>query len=111
MEEVIESRIGAADEIDQSHFGGAGNFRVSPEPSDLCIAFFSGPHASNLPIGDYRKVLMVVTGFGIAAQLPFLKELIQGGSHTQHSYGVATIGSRCASQTSWLLKVFDVGRR
>jgi len=78
VEEVNESRIGAADEIDQSHFGGAGNFRVSPEPSDLRIAFFSGPHGSNLPIGDYGKVLMVATGFGIAAQLPFLKELIQG---------------------------------
>jgi len=78
VKEVNESRIGAADEIDQSHFGGAGNFRVSPKPSDLRIAFFSGSHDSNVPIEDYGKVLMMIIGFGIAAQLPFLKELIQG---------------------------------
>lgn len=77
MKEVNESRIGAADEIDQSHFGGAGNFRVSPKPSDLRIALFSGSHGSNVPIENYEKVLMMVIEFEIAAQLPFLKELIQ----------------------------------
>lgn len=78
VEEINESRIDAADEIDQSHFGDAENFRVSPKPSDLCIAFFSESHGSNVPIENYGKVLMMVIEFEIATQLPFLKELIQG---------------------------------
>lgn len=47
-------------------------------PSRFRLAFFSGPHGLPVSVGDYGKVLMIATGFGIIAQLPLLKELIQG---------------------------------
>ena len=31
-----------------------------------------------IPVGDYGKVLMIATGFGIVAQLQYLKQLAQG---------------------------------
>lgn len=42
------------------------------------IAFFSGPHGTPVPVGSFGSVMMVASGFGIAAQLPYLKELIEG---------------------------------
>ncbi|KAK9438318.1 cell surface metalloreductase (FreA) [Metarhizium brunneum] len=45
---------------------------------DLCRALFSGPHGNSIPVGDYEVVLMVASGYGIAAQLPYLKELLHG---------------------------------
>ncbi len=77
VKEVNESRIDAANEIDQSHFDDVENFRVSSKPSDLRIAFFSESHDSNVSIENYGKVLMMIIEFEIATQLPFLKELIQ----------------------------------
>ncbi|KAL8788253.1 MAG: hypothetical protein Q9213_001773 [Squamulea squamosa] len=42
------------------------------------VAFFSGPHGTPVPVGSFGSVVMVASGFGIAAQLPYLKELIEG---------------------------------
>jgi predicted ferric reductase len=42
------------------------------------LALFSGPHGTSAPVGDYETVLMVASGFGIAAQLPYLRQLIHG---------------------------------
>jgi predicted ferric reductase len=41
-------------------------------------AFFSGPHGTSIPVVEYETILMVATGFGIAAQLPYLRKLIHG---------------------------------
>jgi FAD-binding domain/Ferric reductase NAD binding domain len=42
------------------------------------LAPFSGPHGTSAPVRDYKTVLMVASGFGIAAQLPYLRQLIYG---------------------------------
>lgn len=42
------------------------------------LALFSGPHGISVLVGEYETVLMVATGFGIAAQLPYLRKLIHG---------------------------------
>lgn len=47
------------------------------------LAWISGPHGSGAPVGKYGSVLMVATGIGIAAQLPYLKELIWGFNHCE----------------------------
>jgi predicted ferric reductase len=39
---------------------------------------FAGPHGTSLPLGEYEVVLMVASGFGIAAHLPYLKQLLHG---------------------------------
>jgi len=77
VKEINESRINAADEIDQSHFDDVKNFRISSKSSDLCIAFFNESHDLNVFIENYEKVLMMIIKFEIATQLSFLKELIQ----------------------------------
>lgn len=43
---------------------------------DPCRALFSGPHGNSVPVGDYEVVLMVASGYGIVAQLPYLKQLL-----------------------------------
>ena len=58
----------------------------APHSSDYWSAIVSGPHGKNKAIGDYGRVLMLATGFGIAAQLPHLKALVQGF----HDYRVRT---------------------
>lgn len=42
------------------------------------LALFSGPHGVSIPVGENETILMVGTGFGIAAQLPYLRKLIHG---------------------------------
>jgi hypothetical protein len=49
-----------------------------PTEMDYRLAWFSGPHGQTLKLGNYGSVIMVATGLGIAAQLPYLKELIKG---------------------------------
>jgi predicted ferric reductase len=40
------------------------------------IVMFSGPHGMDVAMDEYESVLMVASGFGIAALLPYLKKLI-----------------------------------
>jgi hypothetical protein len=42
------------------------------------LALFSRPHGISTPIYVYESVIMIATSFGIAAQLPYLKQLIHG---------------------------------
>ena len=39
---------------------------------------FSGPHGKSICMDGYEKILMIASDFGIAAQLPYLKQLIRG---------------------------------
>lgn len=39
---------------------------------------FSGPHEKSIFMDDCENILMVANGFGIAAHLPYLKQLIHG---------------------------------
>ncbi|TGO56040.1 hypothetical protein BCON_0083g00330 [Botryotinia convoluta] len=39
---------------------------------------FSGPHGNSINMDDCENILMVASDFGIAAQLPYLKQLIHG---------------------------------
>jgi len=42
------------------------------------LVLFSGPHGKSVPMEAYENILMVASDFGIAAYLPYLKQLIQG---------------------------------
>ncbi|KAH8585783.1 ferric-chelate reductase [Bisporella sp. PMI_857] len=48
-----------------------------PQDTDPLV-FFSGPHGKSAPINKYENILMVASDFGIAALLPYLKELLHG---------------------------------
>lgn len=39
---------------------------------------FSGPHGISAPVSEYESIFMVATGFGMAALLPYLQQLIRG---------------------------------
>jgi predicted ferric reductase len=42
------------------------------------LALFTGPHGISAPASDYETVVMVASGFGIASQLSYLKQLLYG---------------------------------
>ncbi|OCK73598.1 hypothetical protein K432DRAFT_420664 [Lepidopterella palustris CBS 459.81] len=42
------------------------------------LVLFSGPYGKSVPMGDCENILMVASDFGIAAHLPYLKQLIYG---------------------------------
>ena len=46
------------------------------------LVMFSGPHGLVVPVEDYESVLMVASGSGIAAQLPYLEQLVH--QHNNH---------------------------
>ena len=46
--------------------------------NNSCPVLFNGPHGISVPVGEYEVVLMIASGFGIAAQLPYLKQLLHG---------------------------------
>ena len=46
--------------------------------SSSCLALFTGPHGARASVDKYETVLMVASGFGITAQLSYLKQLIYG---------------------------------
>lgn len=50
----------------------------SKEEQTSCSAMFNGPYGTSVPVGEYEVVLMIASGFGIAAQLPYLKRLLHG---------------------------------
>ncbi|KAK1712145.1 hypothetical protein BDP67DRAFT_438113 [Colletotrichum lupini] len=52
------------------------HFSKSQKSQKACPALFGGPHGMSIPVTDYDVVPMVASGYGIAAQLPYLKKLI-----------------------------------
>lgn len=57
-------------------------FDLSEYGPTTSIVLFSGPHGKKLPIQRYENIIMMASGFGIAAHLPYLKNLI----HNHHSH-------------------------
>lgn len=55
----------------------AADSELEPLASQYRLAFFSGPHGLRVPMGDYGNVLLIASGFGVAAQIPYVKELIR----------------------------------
>lgn len=45
---------------------------------DFKFAWFTGPHGCSPNLSDYGSVVMIATGFGIVAQLSYVKDLIRG---------------------------------
>lgn len=50
--------------------------------TNIILVMFSGPHGTIVPVEDYDSVVMVASGLGIAAQLPYLKQLVH--NHNNH---------------------------
>ena len=42
------------------------------------LVMFSGPYGKSIPMDNSENILIVASDFGIAAHLPYLKQLIYG---------------------------------
>lgn len=69
LELLIEPRRGLTRELLNHTKKG---YTINP------VVIFSGPHGVTVPMGEYESVLMVASGFGIAAFVPYLKKLLYG---------------------------------
>lgn len=73
LELFVEPRKGLTQELlSHAETNRAGDTKSSR------WALFSGPHGKSAAVGDYKNVLIIADGFGIAAHLPYLKRLIYG---------------------------------
>jgi NAD(P)H-flavin reductase len=61
---------------------------------------FSGPHGNSIPMDDCENILIVASGFGIAAYLLYLKQLI-------HGYNVREVRAR---RIHLVWQVRDIGK-
>jgi NAD(P)H-flavin reductase len=52
--------------------------RNNQRNSVQCVALYTGPHGVSESVEDYETVLLVASGMGIVAQLPYLKQLLHG---------------------------------
>jgi predicted ferric reductase len=74
----IEPRRGITQKLLHHLIPGTDGSQPRLDGSLPRLALFSGPHGISAPVGDYETVLMVTSGSGIVAQLPYLKQLIYG---------------------------------
>ncbi|POR31235.1 Uncharacterized protein TPAR_08558 [Tolypocladium paradoxum] len=74
--------------------------RSSKDPHCTCPAIFTGPYGISVPVGEYGVVLMIASGFGIVAQLPYLKQLL-------HGYNSRRVRTR-RIHLVWELKTLDL---
>ncbi|KAI2825394.1 hypothetical protein CBS147321_1042 [Aspergillus niger] len=51
---------------------------VGAESSVSFLALFTGPHGTSEDVSQYESALLIASGFGIAATIPYLKKMIYG---------------------------------
>jgi hypothetical protein len=71
-EKLMNERMMRGGEVDMSR----DTFSYDGLASHL--ALFTGPHGCSVAVGEYETVVMIASDFGIAAQLPYLDELVYG---------------------------------
>lgn len=77
LELMVEPRRGWTSKL----VSRARNVGLGDEPlsgQQLYIAFFSGPHGRTIDVDNYSVVVMVASGWGVIAQIPYLQHLISG---------------------------------
>lgn len=73
VELLVDARKGFTSKLHRHAQYGGGS-----EMKGFRMALFTGPHGASVPLGDFDRVLMVASGFGIVAHLPYLRHLIRG---------------------------------
>jgi hypothetical protein len=68
---IAQSRVGNADKRNSILT------RYMQAPAHFYPVYFSGPHGRTKDVDDYGTVLLVASDMGIAAQLPYLAQLIR----------------------------------
>lgn len=71
MELLIQPRRGLSAELIR-HASVAAENLVS------FLALFTGPHGMSEDVSQYESALLITSGFGVAAAIPYLKKMIYG---------------------------------
>ncbi|EAL91125.1 ferric reductase family protein [Aspergillus fumigatus Af293] len=79
---------------------------VAAQSSISFLALFTGPHGTSEDVSHYESVLVIASGFGIAAAVPYLKKMIYGYNTCTSQvrrlhlvWQVESIGEVAAAQT------------
>lgn len=93
IEIIVRSRRGFSERLSRhcQRYGGRNIQRR---------ALLSGPHGISIPVWDYRAVLLIASGSGVAAVLPYLTKLI-------HGY---YFGKGCTRRVHLIWQIQDLGR-
>lgn len=71
MELLIQPRRGLSAELIR-------HASVAAESSVSFLALFTGPHGTSEDVSQYESALLITSGFGVAAAIPYLKKMIYG---------------------------------
>ena len=92
-EKLMDERMMRGGEVDMSRD------TFSYDGLDSHLALFTGPHGCSVPVGEFETVVMIASDFGIAAQLPYLDELV-------YSYNACKTRNRRVHLV-WLLEKYS----
>lgn len=74
-----DSKLEVLDLIVEPQSGLTRDFLTqSRTENGASLALFSGPYGVTAPVEQYESVIMMASGFGLVAQIPYLKRLIHG---------------------------------
>ena len=65
--------------VQPGHGASAALFRQVSAVGEGAVSFlapYSGPHGVSAPVADYESILLVASGLGIAAVIPYIKKII-----------------------------------
>ena len=51
---------------------------VAAENSLSFLTLFTGPHGTSEDVSQYKSTLLIMSGFGVATAIPYLKKMIYG---------------------------------
>lgn len=71
MELLVQPRHGLSSDL-------SCHASVATETSVSFLTLFTGPHGTSEDVSQYESALLIVSGFGIAAAIPYLKKMIYG---------------------------------
>lgn len=93
IELLVQPRRGMTADLLRLARGASGHSVSFP-------ALFTGPHGTSQSVDQYETVLLIATGFGIAATIPYLKKMIHG--HNTCTFQVRRI------QLVWQVETLDM---
>jgi hypothetical protein len=71
MELLVQPRRGLSSDL-------LRHASVAAEISVSFLTLFTGPHGTSEDISQYESALLITSGFGVAAAIPYLKKMIYG---------------------------------
>ena len=71
MELLVQPRRGMTSDL-------VRHASVAAESSLSFLAIFTGPHGTSEDVDQYESALLIASGFGVAATIPYLKKMIYG---------------------------------